>query len=771
MGAQIAAHLINAGIQTILYDLPAEKSDQNAIVNESLKSLQKLKPAPFGIQGMEDYIIAANYDADLEKLRQCDLVIEAIAEKIDYKQQLYQKISSYLSPSVILATNTSGLSIHDLAKGLNSALQKRFCGIHFFNPPRYMKLVEVIAHPETPPLLIKQLETFLVTHLGKGVIFAKDTPNFIGNRIGVFSFLSILHHSHELSIAPDIVDALTGPLIARPKSATFRTMDVVGLDTMAHVVNTLKKDLQEDPWYSFFELPVWIKELIDKGSLGQKRGVGIYKKSQDQILVWDHHDKAYRPISNRLNNEVLSILQHPLPMRFEMLSVSNDPQAQLLWCHFRDLFHYCAYHLQSIASTAADIDLAMRWGYGWQEGPFETWQQASWQTIFQKIAQDKKMGKTMSQATLPDWIKELNNGPYQEGKSYCPEKNIFLGGSELAVYHRQYFPDHILTAQPREGDTIFETQAIRLWKWQDKIPVLSFKTKKNSITTEVLEGIQEAIARVQVDYDALVLWQRHGIDFSVGANLPEIVEGLKSKQVNNLDKIVALFQQTALALRYAQVPSIAAIRGLTLGGGCELSMHTTHIVAAFESYVGLVETAIGIIPAGGGCKELALRAAKKAIKGNVYDSLRPYFEQIAMAQVSMSAMDAKRLGYLQTADTIVMNADELLFMGIKQATALADSAYTPVLPAKFPVAGKPGIANFKTYLINLVEGGFISSHDYRIGCILAKVLCGGEVEANSLVDENWMCQLERDAIIELLEMPQTFDRIKYMLEKGKPLRN
>jgi 3-hydroxyacyl-CoA dehydrogenase len=771
MGAQIAAHLTNAGVETILFDLPSEKGSQNAIVESSISALSKLKPNPLAVDGIEQYITPANYNTDLDKLRNCDLVIEAISERFDWKQSLYQKVSPYLSKSVIFATNTSGLGIHHLSTILPENLQSRFCGIHFFNPPRYMKLVEIIPHTQTDKSLLAQLETFLVSRLGKGVIIANDTPNFIGNRIGVFSLLAVLHHSRELGLAPDIVDALTGPLIGRSKSATFRTMDVVGLDTMAHVVNTLKQDLKDDPWANYFDLPTWITELIERGALGQKKGQGVYKKVGQQIQVWDYHDKAYRPISSHVSNEVMTIMRQTSPVdRFEKLIKSHDPQAQFMWRIFRDLFHYCAYHLNAIAQSARDIDLSMRWGYGWQQGPFEIWQLASWKEIAKKINQEAQNEETMSPVALPDWVNTLD-GPYQQGKAFSPEKKIFIGRSELPIYKRQYFPDQTITETPNEGETIFETDAIRMWTLGDRIPILSFKTKKNCISTDVLEGIQEAILRAEKDYDALVLWQRHDVDFSVGADLKQVVEGLKDNRIDLIEKTVSLFQKTALMLRYASIPTVAAIRGLTLGGGCELSMHTTKIVAAFETYVGLVEVGVGIIPAGAGSKELAYRASLKAVDGNIYKSLRSFFDQVAMGQVSISALDAKRLGYLRPQDSIVFSNDELLFQAKKQALALADISYTPPIPVKFQVAGSPGIANLKTYLVNLREGGFISDHDFLIGSKVAHVLCGGEIEANSLVDEQWMLHLEREAIVDLVQTNETVERIKYMLEKGKPLRN
>ncbi|MGD9591626.1 MAG: 3-hydroxyacyl-CoA dehydrogenase NAD-binding domain-containing protein, partial [Candidatus Berkiella sp.] len=538
MGAQIAAHLTNAGILTILYDLPSQKGGQNEIVESSIKSLTKLKPSPLAMESIEKYIIAANYEDDLEKLNECDLVIEAISERFDYKQSLYQKVSPFLNAKVIFASNTSGLSIHKLAQTLPEHLRSRFCGIHFFNPPRYMKLVEVIPHQDTNQTLLSDLETFLVSRLGKGVVIAKDTPNFIGNRIGVFSFLSALYHSQELGLAPDLIDALTGPLIGRPKSATFRTMDVVGLDTMAHVVNTLKQDLKDDPWASYFELPTWITELINKGALGQKRGVGVYKKVNDEIQVWDLHDNIYRSVRNHVSSAVLLIMKEPVEKRINLLATSLDPQAQFLWRHFRDLFHYCAYHLQSIANTVQDVDLALRWGYGWSQGPFEIWQSATWSKVSELISNEISNKHAMVDVALPGWVNKLSQGPYQEGKAYNPNSQTFESSDHLPVYRRQYFPESLLTSVPFEGKTIFETPSIRMWTLDDNIPIVSFSTKKNSITTHALEGLIEAVHRAQKDYDALVFWQRNDVNFSVGANLKEILEGFDGSNIAQIQQTV-----------------------------------------------------------------------------------------------------------------------------------------------------------------------------------------------------------------------------------------
>ncbi|MFI4937461.1 MAG: 3-hydroxyacyl-CoA dehydrogenase/enoyl-CoA hydratase family protein [Candidatus Berkiellales bacterium] len=773
MGAQIAAHLVNAGVETVLFDLPSEKDNPNAVVEHAILALKKLKPTPLGVDGIEKLIVPANYNTDVAKLKDCDLIIEAIAERMDWKQNLYAKIIPFINEHAIFATNTSGLSIKQLGETLPQTLRQRFCAIHFFNPPRYMKLIEIISHPEMDPILLNHLETFLVSRLGKGVIHAKDTPNFIGNRIGVFAFLSTIHHAQELGLAPDLVDALTGPLMGRPKSATFRTMDVVGLDTMAHVIHTLSGSLKDDPWKSYFVIPDWITKLIERGSLGQKTQAGIYKKEGKQILVYDFYDQHYRPLQAHVEQEVLAILnQKNVEERFKALNQSHHAQAQFLWRIFRDLFHYCGYHLQGIANTARELDLAMRWGYGWAQGPFETWQSAGWQSLTHLIENEIHLGLTMSSQPLPEWVKDKKfNGPYQMGKAFSPNAKTFEPRSELPVYRRQLFPERLLTDPQEEGETIFETSAIRLWKLNDNIPILSFKTKRNSITLEALEGFQEAIQRAEKDFDALVIWQRDNADFSVGANLNQIVDALSQRRMDFIEKAVHAFQNTAMAVRYATIPIVAALRGLTLGGGCEISMHAAKRVATFETYMGLVEVGIGLLPGGSGCTELALRAARKATDGDIFQPLKQYFKQITTAQVSTSALDATKLNYLTAADHIVMNPDELLFVAKKHAKALADECYHPPLKPKFPVVGSTGIANFQTALVNLRQGEFISDFDFMLGSKIANILCGGPLEMGSLVDEDWILNLEREGLFALLETPQTFDRIKYMLEQGKPLRN
>jgi 3-hydroxyacyl-CoA dehydrogenase len=776
MGAQIAAHLTNAGIDTVLFDLAAEGSSidaRNAVATKAIANLGKLTPAPLAGKSLGELITPANYDDGLELLRGCDLVIEAIAERMDWKQALYRRIAPFVSPDAILASNTSGLGINALAGVLPEELRHRFCGVHFFNPPRYMHLAELIPARTTDPAVLDGLETFLTTALGKGVVRAKDTPNFIGNRIGVFSILATMHHTAQSGLGFDVVDALTGPAIGRPKSATYRTADVVGLDTMAHVIRTMADTLPDDPWHRYFVAPKWLEALVAKGALGQKSGAGIYTKRGKDILVLDLEAKDYRPSAGVIDPEVAATLKEKDPAKkFAGLRASSNPQAQFLWSVFRDLFHYCAYHLADIADTARDVDLAIRWGYGWSLGPFETWQAASWKDVAGWIAEDIVAGKAMSDAPLPDWVFDGRDGVHGAEGSFSPAQNAKLPRSTLPVYRRQRFPDPLLGERFDPGEAVFENDGLRLWHDGDGVAVASFKTKLHTVNDQVLDGLQQAITIAERDFRAMVVWQPRE-PFSAGADLAGALGLLQAGDVAGFEGMVANFQATSQRIKYSLVPVVAAVRGLALGGGCEFQMHSACAVAHLESYVGLVEAGVGLLPAGGGLKELALRASQAAgAGGDVFAHLKGSFEAVAMAKASTSAAEAKELGLLRPSDAIVFNAHELLHIAKQQALALAERGYRPPLPARrIAVAGDVGIATFKMLLVNMLEGRFISPHDFEIATRIATVLCGGEVDRGSLVDEDWLLALERQHFVALAQMPKTQERIAHMLKTGKPLRN
>ncbi|WED44166.1 3-hydroxyacyl-CoA dehydrogenase/enoyl-CoA hydratase family protein [Legionella cardiaca] len=771
MGAQIAAHCVNAGIETLLFDLAAKEGNSNGLVEKAIANMGKLKPAPFATAQTGSLLQARNYQENLQDLHDCDLIIEAIAERLDWKEELYRKIAPHVNEHAILVSNTSGLSINTLCSVLPTALRKRFCGVHFFNPPRYMHLAELIPAETTTSQLLDQLETWLTSRLGKGVVRAKDTPNFIANRIGVFSLLATLHHAEAMNLGLDEVDALTGPLLGRPKSATFRTMDVVGLDTMEHVVNTMEKQLTNDPWHSNFKLPAWLLGLIKEGHLGQKTGQGIYRKNGKIIEVYDVNSRTYRPAKGEVSDELKAIMKTPDPsQRMQHLVSSTDKQAQFLTACYRDLFHYCAYHLQEIAENTRDVDLAIRWGFGWQQGPFETWQTAGLAAMQEIIEKGNDTKETLCQAKLPEWLKKITDFYNDEG-AYSPQQGKYVSRSQLPVYQRQFFPDRVLKEKSLYAPTLFENDGVHLWLLKDDVAVLNFKSKANTIGQSVLDGLEQALNTAEKECQGLIIYQADATNFSSGADLRGVGALIQANKMDALDKMISHFQHIAMRLKYSPVPVIAALRGRALGGGCELMMHCDAVVAAFESYPGLVEAGVGLIPAGGGCKVMAMRAACKAQDADLLTFLQPYFQQIATAFVASSAPEARQKGYLRQTDRWVMHPNEVLYAALAKVKEMQAMNYQPPLKTRFKVAGREGHARLQAGLVNWLEGGFISQHDYFLANELAKVLCGGDVNQGEMVDEAWILHLEKQAFMTLAATPLSQARIAHLLETGKPLRN
>ena len=781
MGAQIAAHLVNCKVPVVLFDLPAKEGAKNGIVTKAVENLKKMKPSPLGVAEDAALIQQANYEEHLEVLRGCDLIIEAIAERLDWKEDLYKKIAPFVNDKAILATNTSGLSITAMANVLPEQLRSRFLGIHFFNPPRYMYLLELIPTQFTAPEVVDQLETFSSSVVGKGVIRAFDTPNFVANRVGVAGMLLTFREVEKSGLGYDIVDDLTGKKLGRASSATFRTADVVGLDTMAHVIKTLQNGAKDDPFSGAFDTPAALTALIEKGNLGSKTKAGFFKKEGKTILQFNAATGEYVAAGGKADKEVVDILKKPAAERLKALRESSNPQAQFVWGILRNSFHYAAVHLASIADNARDVDFCMRWGFGMKQGPFELWQEAGWLEVAKMVQEDIDAGKALCKAPLPEWVFKgpvaERGGVHQPEGSFNPTTGQFVAPRSLPVYARQHFPESVLGANAPSaktaGTTLFEDESIRLWTLDEAVLIASIKTKMHAIGGGVIEGLLKAQAMAEESYQGLVVWSPDEM-FSAGADLQSMLPAFMMGGSKAVEGAEAELQKAMLALRYSNVPVVSAIRGIALGGGCELAIYSSKRVAAMESYIGLVEVGVGLVPGAGGLTYIARRAAENmalSTSKDVLPFLTEGFTAAAMAKVGTSALESRKLGYLLESDVVVAHKDELLFVAINEAKAMFASGYRAPHKRLFPVAGRSGIATIKAQLVNMRDGGFISAHDFHIASLIAGVVCGGEVEAGTLVNEEYLMALERKAFCSLLDHPKTQERIMGMLSTGKPVRN
>ncbi|MHB8950125.1 MAG: 3-hydroxyacyl-CoA dehydrogenase/enoyl-CoA hydratase family protein [Rhodoferax sp.] len=783
MGAQIAAHLVNCKVPVILFDLPAKEGPKNGIVTRAVDGLKKLKPAPLGVVGDADLIQQANYEEHLELLKDCDLVIEAIAERMDWKLDLYKKIAPFLAPHAIVASNTSGLSITKLSEVLPEEIKPRFCGIHFFNPPRYMMLVELINTPTTQPQILDDLEAFVTSNLGKGVVRAKDSPNFIANRVGVAGMLLTMKEVENFGLSYDVVDDLTGKKLGRASSGTFRTADVVGLDTMTHVIKTLQDTLtlETDPFYESFATPAVLQTLLEMGNLGQKTKAGFFKKVGRDVMRFDGASKEYVPGGEKADEVYTRMLKKPAAERLQLLRDSEGAQGQFLWAILRNAFHYAAVHLEAIADNARDVDFCMRWGFGMKQGPFELWQEAGWLNVANMIKEDIDAGKALCKAPLPDWVFKGPvadaGGVHTPQGSWNPTTAQFVLPRNLPVYTRQHFPESVLGSNAPNaktaGKTLFEDEAIRLWTLADDVVIASIKTKMHAIGPAVIEGLLKGLELAETSYQGLVIWSNDEL-FSAGADLQAMLPAFMMGGAKAIDGAELEMQQAMLKLRYANVPVVSAVRGLALGGGCELAAYSAKRVVAMESYIGLVEVGVGLVPGGGGLTYIARRAAEAAAASTGKDLL-PFltegFTAAAMAKVGTSALESRKLGYVLESDVVVPHKDELLYVAINEAKAMFSSGYRAPHKRLFAVAGRSGVATMKGSLVNMRDGGFISAHDFHIASLIANVVCGGDVDAGSLVSEEYLMTLERQAFCSLLTHPKTQERIMGMMSTGKPVRN
>ncbi len=599
--------------------------------------------------------------------------------------------------------------------------------------------------------------------------------------------LATMYQAEKFGLSYDVVDDLTGKKLGRASSGTFRTADVVGLDTMAHVIKTLQDNLnaETDPFYPHFATPPVLARLLEMGNLGQKSGAGFYKKVGRDILRYDTSAADgkgdYVPSGQKANEVVGRMLKKPAGERLKLLRDAEGAEPRFLWAILRDQFHYAAVHLHTVAESARDIDLAMRWGFGLQQGPFELWQEAGWLEVATMIQQDIDAGKALCKAPLPDWVFKGPvadaGGVHTPKGSWSASAQRFMPRHQLKVFQRQYFREDVRGADaPRAetaGTTVYEDDAIRLWTMDLPVLIVSIKTKMHAISPDVVEGLLRAVDMAEASYEGLVIWSNDEM-FSVGADLQAMLPAFMIAGVSAIDGAEQELQQAMLRLRYSNIPTVAAVRGLALGGGCEMAVYCAHRVAAMESYIGLVEVGVGLVPGAGGLTYIARRAAEHAAVSTNKDLL-PFltepFTAAAMAKVGTSALESRQIGYLLDSDTIVAHKDELLYVALTQARAMYQSNYRPPLRRTFPVAGRSGIATIKGSLVNMRDGGFISEHDFHIASQIAHVVCGGDVDAGTLVSEEYLMALERQAFCALVTNEKTQERIMGMMSTGKPVRN
>ena len=778
MGAQIAAHLVNVKVPVVLFDLPAKEGPKNGIVAKAVENLKKIKPAPLGVAEDASLIQQANYEEHLDLLAGCDLVIEAIAERMDWKLDLYTKIAPHLAPGAIVASNTSGLSITKLASVLPDSIKPRFCGIHFFNPPRYMALVELINTPTTDASVLDELEAFVTTFLGKSVVRAKDSPNFIANRVGIAGMLATMKEAETFGLTFDVVDDLTGKKLGRASSGTFRTADVVGLDTMAHVIKTLQDNLAGRPLLPLVRHARRAAGPDRRRRAGPEDGRGLFQEGgqghpapgpgQEGLCAGGRQGRPHRRAHAQ---EAGGRTPEAAARKF------SNPQAQFLWAILRDAFHYAAVHLEAIADTARDVDFAMRWGFGSKQGPFELWQEAGWQQVAGWVKEDIEAGKALCAAPLPAWVFDGRTGVHTPEGSWSPTKKAYVAKSSLPVYARQPFGENVFGAGAvdplKSGTEAFRNDDVRVWTNDGQVLIASITCKLHLISPAVVEGLLKAVEIAESQYQGLVIWSPDDV-FSAGANLEAAMPIFMKEGGKGVGKVVKAMQDAMLRIRYANVPVVAAMRGIALGGGNEIALACARRVAHMETYVGLVEVGVGLVPAGGGLAYIARRAAENAATAPGTDLLnfvKDGFMAAATAKVGTSAIESRKNGWLLHSDIIVAHKDELLHVATAQVKALAESGYRAPQKSVIPAAGRSALATIKGQMVNMRDGGFISQHDFHIGSLIAEVVCGGDVDPGSLVTEEYLMTLERKHFCALLDNPKTQERIMGMLQTGKPVRN
>jgi len=766
MGAQIALHLANAGVEVLLLDLAStDETNPRSLVYQQLKVASKLKPSPFFTKASLDLIQCGTIEHDIHKISEVEWVIEAVIEQLDIKRGLLTQIEEHASPECIISTNTSGIPIRTLAKGRSFEFNKRFVGTHFFNPPRYLPLLEVIPHPDTDLKILQHIEWYARVHLGKEIVVAKDVPYFISNRIGMYAMMGAVQHyiSGEYSI--EEIDTLTGPLVGRPKSGTFRTADLVGLDVMQLVTSNLYDSIPHDESRERFKTPDIVRALIDQGALGAKTRAGFYRKDDRQIQSLNLSTMQYEP-PRELNLGNLQAIKSAGSLRQRLSTLYEDQghAGTFFRITMLDLMAYAARRVGEITDNPASIDRALCSGFGWEMGPFEIWDTLGFHRIRETM--------TMQGYVLPEWVLEM------------PQDASFYDGSPTQVYiptKKEYVIQAVPTSiqslktvKLESSGDLWSNPESGLVDLHDGVVLFEFRSKASTLGAQVINGLLEVIDHVEHNPDlrGLVIGNE-GTHFSVGANLAEMSDALQSREFKQIDQYISHFQSAMQRVRYARKPIIVAAHQRVLGGGCELMMSSIHPVAAAETYAGLVELGVGLIPAGTG----SMRLAAKASKGNhgydshqLYDVMR-YFETVAKATVSTSAEQARDLGFLPSHACVTMNQAARFYVAKQEVIRLSEQGFRPPVSEKIRVLGRPGAAALNTAVYQLHQGRFISDYDLYLAKSLAYVFTGGDLSGPEYVTESYLLDLEREVFLSLLGQPKTQERIAGILQHNRPVRN
>jgi 3-hydroxyacyl-CoA dehydrogenase len=775
MGSRIACHFANIGVQVLLLDIvpkdaAADKKSRNKIVNDALDFALKSSPSPIYLKSFASRITTGNFDDDMPKIADCDWVIEVVVERLDIKQKVFENVEKFRKPGTLITSNTSGIPIYLMTEGRSDDFKKYFCGSHFFNPPRYLKLLEIIPTNDTLPEVVSFLLEYGEKFLGKTTVLAKDTPAFIGNRIGVFSIMSLLHYVEKMGLTVEEVDKLTGPVIGHPKSATFRTNDVVGLDTMVHVANGLKANAPDDEANELFAIPGFVTEMVKNNWLGSKTGQGFYKKEKvdgvNTFYAIDLKTLEYKP-SQKVKFASLETTKtvDNLKERLKILIAAKDKAGDFYRATFYQLFAYSSNRIPEISDELYKIDDAMEAGFGWEMGPFKKWDAIG---VENTVKEMEAVGNKPAQ-----WVYDMLASGAQSFYKVEDGKRLYYDIPSKTYKVIPGTEAFILLDNIRASHTVWKNSGTTITDLGDGILNLEFHTKMNTIGSEVIEGINKAITLAEKDYKGLVI-SNEGANFSAGANVGMIFMMAVEQEFDELNMVVKAFQNTMMRIRYSSVPVVAAPHQMALGGGCELNLHADKVVAHAELYMGLVEFGVGLIPGGGGTKEFALRLSDELQDGDIeLNNFRDRFLTIGQAKVSTSAYEAFELGYLKKGrDMVVISRNRLLAEAKAQCLAMADEGYTQPTPRKdIRVLGKQALGLAYVGANSMYSGHYISEHDVKISQKLGYVLAGGDLSQPTKVSEEYLLSLEREAFVQLCTEKKTLERIQSILTGGKVLRN